>query len=150
MGSSDFVVCTFFGHKDTTEEIKPLLRETLIDLIENKRVTRFYVGHQGNFDRMAKTVLKQLKTVYPHISYEVVLYSLPQRKHEGQDGTHTLFPEGLEEVPPRFAMDRRNCWMVEHADYVVTYVAQSFGGAVKFKALAEQKGKTVINLTEIL
>lgn len=146
MGSSDFVVCTFFGHKDTTEKIKPLLRETLIDLIENKRVTRFYVGHQGTFDRMAKTVLKQLKTVYPHISYEVVIYSLSQGEKEGRDGTQTLFPEGLEEVHPRFALDRRNRWMVEHADYVVTYVERSFGGAAKFKVLAEKKGKTVINL----
>lgn len=138
--------CTFFGHRDTPWELETTFREVLIDLIENKRVTCFYVGHQGDFDRMAKTVLKQLKTGYPHISYEVVLYSLSQGKHEGQDGTPTLFPEGLEEVPPRFALDRRNRWMVEHADYVVTYVVHSFGGAAKFKALAEQKGKTVINL----
>lgn len=29
-------VCTFFGHKDCPETIKPYLREVLIDLITSK------------------------------------------------------------------------------------------------------------------
>ena len=39
------MVCTFFGHKDTPKEIEPTLRSALIELIENKNVTVFYVGN---------------------------------------------------------------------------------------------------------
>ena len=42
--------CTFFGHRDCPETIKPKLREVLVDLITNYDVDMFYVGHQGQFD----------------------------------------------------------------------------------------------------
>lgn len=58
----------------------------------------------------------------------------------------TLLPDGIEVGPARFAIDRRNKWMVEQADYAITYVTHSWGGAAKFKELAEKKGKTVINI----
>ena len=48
------LTCTFFGHKDTPKEIEPTLRSTLVDLIENKNVLKFYVGNHGNFDYMVK------------------------------------------------------------------------------------------------
>lgn len=36
--------------------------------------------------------------------------------------------------------------MIEQSDYVVTYVNHNFGGAARFKELAERKHKTVINI----
>lgn len=142
------MVCTFFGHKDTPPNIAEPLRATLVDLIENKQVTTFYFGNQGAFDGVVKTTVKDLKKTYPFISYAVVLAYLPQKNGPHEDGTQTLFPEGLETIHPKFALDRRNTWLVEHADYVVTYVTRSFGGAAKFKTLAEKKGKSVINIAE--
>ena len=44
--------CTFFGHRDCPETIQPKIRTAVIDLIENHGVTMFYVGNQGNFDRL--------------------------------------------------------------------------------------------------
>lgn len=38
------LICTFFGHSDTPKEIEPTLMSTLIDLIENKNVLKFYIG----------------------------------------------------------------------------------------------------------
>ena len=52
--------CTFFGHRDCPSSIKPKLREVLIDLIENHTVDMFYVGQQGAFDSMVRSVLKEL------------------------------------------------------------------------------------------
>ena len=65
--------CTFFGHHDCPSSIKPKLREDLIDLIENYSVDMFYVGQQGAFDWIVRSVLKELVLVYPHIRYAVVL-----------------------------------------------------------------------------
>ena len=141
------MVCTFFGHKDTPKEIEPTLRSTLINLIENKNVTVFYVGNNGNFDTMVRRQLEDLSNTYP-ITYSVVLAYLPTKKSEYEDYTNTIIPEGIETAPKRFAISYRNKWMVEQADIVVTYVTHSFGGATQFKEMAEKQGKTVIELSE--
>ena len=49
--------CTFFGHRDCPSAIKPKLREVLIDLIENHAVDMFFVGQQGAFDGIVRSVL---------------------------------------------------------------------------------------------
>ena len=57
----------------------------------------------------------------------------------------TIFPEGIERVLKRFAINYRNEWMIKQSDYVVTYVKYSLGGAFNFKEYAERKKKKVIN-----
>ena len=137
---------TFFGHKDTPKETEPTLRSTLIDLIENHNAVNFYMGNNGNFDIMVRHILEDLSVVYP-IQYSVVLAYLPVQKDENQKLKNTILPEGIETVPKRFAISYRNKWMIDHSDIVVTYVTHNFGGAVQFKALAERKGKRLIELS---
>ena len=60
----------------------------------------------------------------------------------------TIFPEGLETVPPRFAISKRNDWMLKQADFVVTYIAHGWGGAVQYAEKAQRQGKRVLNLAE--
>ncbi len=139
------MVCTFFGHKDTPKEIEPTLRSTLIDLIENRNVNVFYVGNNGNFDTMVRRQLEDLSHTYP-ITYSVVLAYLPTEKNKYDNLTNTIYPEGLETVPKRFAISWRNKWMIQQADVVVTYVTHTYGGAAQFKEMAERQGKNVINL----
>ncbi len=138
---------TFFGHKDTPIEIEPTLRTTLIDLIENHNAAVFYVGNNGNFDTMVRRKLEALSQTYP-ITYSVVLAYLPTEKNKYDNLTNTIYPEGIETVPKRFAIPWRNKWMIQQADIVVTYVTHNFGGAAQFKAMAERQGKTVIELSE--
>lgn len=38
------MICTFFGHSDTPETVKPTLKTAIIELIEKEHVTGFYVG----------------------------------------------------------------------------------------------------------
>lgn len=139
--------CTFFGHRDCPEAVRPKLREVLVELIERHGVDRFYVGRQGAFDAMVRSVLRELTEFYPHISYAVVLERLPGPRDQAVwDFSDTIFPEGLELVPPRFAISRRNLWMLKQADLVVTYVTHGWGGAAQFGEKARRQKKTVINL----
>lgn len=138
--------CTFFGHKDTPNEIEPTLRSTLVDLIENKNVLKFYVGNHGSFDRMVKHCLIELKKIYP-IEYAVVLAYYPVGRSEPEEKDYDLvLPDGIETVPRKAAINYRNKWMIEQSDYVVTYVKYTVGGAARFKELAEKKKKAVINI----
>ena len=139
------MVCTFFGHKDTPKEIEPTLRSTLIDLIENKNVNVFYVGNNGNFDTMVRHQLEILSQTYP-IEYHVVLAYLPTEKNKYDNLTNTIYPEGIETVPKRFAISWRNKWMIQQSDIVVTYVIHNFGGAAKFKELARSQRKDLISI----
>lgn len=140
------MTCTFFGHRDTPPTVKPRLRQVIIELIEHHGVNRFYIGNQGSFDAMARGLLAELAQTYP-IRYDVVLAYLPKENDPSLDGSSTILPDGFEAVPPRFAIDHRNRRMIDHSDVVVTYV-RSPGGAAKFKALAERKGKTVVEVSE--
>lgn len=141
--------CTFFGHRDCPNSIKSKLRKVLIDLIESHAVDMFYVGQQGSFDSMVRSVLKELVSLYPHINYAVVLERIPPKRDEFdiRDYSDTMLPEGIETVHPRFAISWRNKWMIKQSDYVVTYVTHSWGGAAQFAELAEKQKKTVINVT---
>ncbi len=139
---------TFFGHSDTPQCIDSKLKNVLINLIENEDATMFYVGNNGNFDVIVRNTLKSLKSVYPQINYAVVLSYMPTRKpeHQYKDYFDTIYPDIFENVPPRFAISKRNKWMIEQCDLVITYVNSTVGGAYKFKKLAEKRGKKIINL----
>ena len=141
--------CTFFGHRDCPSSIKSKLRKVLIDLIESHAVDMFYVGQQGAFDSMVRSVLKELVSLYPHINYAVVLERMPPKRDEfnTRDYSDTMLPEGIEKVHPRFAISWRNKWMIKQSDYVVTYITHSWGGAAQFAELAEKQKKTMINVT---
>lgn len=106
----------------------------------------FYVGHNGQFDAMVRSALKQLKADYPNIDYAVVLAYMPSNKQEHKDYSDTLLPEGIETVHPRYAISWRNNWMLQQSDYVITYITHSWGGAAQFAKKAQRKSKKVINL----
>ena len=141
------LTCTFFGHKDTPKEIEPTLRSTLVDLIENKNVLKFYVGNHGSFDYMVKCCLIELKEIYS-IEYAVVLAYHPAGKYdpEGKNSADFILPDGIEAVPRKLAINYHNKWMIEQSNYVVTYVKYTIGGAARFKELAEKKKRIVINI----
>ena len=108
----------------------------------------FYVGQQGAFDGIVRSVLKELVLVYPHINYAVVLERLPPKRDEfdTRDYSDTMLPEGIETIHPRFAISWRNKWMIMQSDYVVIYITHSWGGAAQFAEIAERQKKFLINL----
>lgn len=145
------MICTFIGHRSVTENISQSLHEVLIELIETYDINVFYVGNQGQFDMIVRGELKKLKARYPHIiCCDILAYMPPgNTKSAMSEFMELLYPDVLETTPPKFAISKRNHWMIEHSDFVITYVKKPFGNAAKFKQLAESKGKKIINLAEI-
>ena len=137
--------CCFFGHRDAMDSIRSKLKEEIIRLIEEHGVNDYYVGNQGGFDSLVLSVMKELTVSYPQIRYSVVLAYLPDEKRTIPE-TNTIYPEGLERVPKRFCIARRNDWLIEHSRYVICYVAHITGGAAQFMEKARHKNRTVINI----
>ena len=140
------LACTFFGHSDCPETIRPNLQAVLINLIVNQNIEMFYVGNQGQFDAIVRNVLRGLKMDYPSINYAVVLAYMPVKKSEYEDHSDTMLPDGIEMVHPHYAISWRNNWMLRQSEYVVTYITRTWGGAAQYAAKAKRLKKNVINL----
>ena len=137
--------CTFFGHHDAPTSIEPHLRSVLQDLIVTQSVRLFYVGSQGNFDHMVQRQLNTL-SFSNDIRFYIVQAYLPQQNKTEISMDHSIFPEGLECVPRRFAIYKRNLWMMEQSKYVIAYTRYYTGNAEKMKQLAITKGKIVLEI----
>lgn len=144
-------VCTFFGHRDAPSEIQPFLISALEDIINVEKVTTFYVGNEGNFDRLSLASLLLLKKKYPDIKFTVVLAYLPKHTDAMHNDTfyaNTILPEEVSSSPPKFKISKRNIWMINKSKYVITYVSYNTGGAAKYAEMAKKKGCRVINLAK--
>lgn len=138
--------CTFYGHRYTSAELRPVLLNTIRGMIEKMDVSVFYVGDKGAFDHMAESCVSQLRVEYPHIRLNVVLSRMPGEKREfEEENPDTLYPDGLEKVPPRFGIIYRNHWMAEHSDYAVVNVSGR-GGAADAADYADRKGVKILNI----
>ena len=143
--------CTFFGHRDSPSSLRGVLYAEIEQLINKKDVNTFYVGTQGNFDRMAYSVLAELRKRYQHIKVYRVLAYMPRLSDIAQDCSvldDTILPEGIEKVHPRYAIPHRNNWMIDHSDYVIAYVTHTFGGAYQAVVRAKRKKITVISVVK--
>ena len=140
------MTCTFFGHRDCPSNIYDRVYAAIEEQIEHSKVDCFLVGEEGGFDRTVQRALFELKKKHPQIlCLEVKAYYDPEKK-DAPGLLESIYPECLTGVPKRFAIDRRNRYMIERSEVVITYVRKSIGGAAKFADIAVRKNKRVINL----
>lgn len=138
------MIITFCGHRELYDEkeVRAWLESVTKDLIA-KGAEKFYLGGYGAFDRLAASVLAEQKKRYPHIELVLILPYLNRRK-DILPCDSSIYPP-LESVPKKLAIVRRNQWMVEQADVVVSYVLHSWGGAAMTLEYALQKKKRIIS-----
>ena len=146
--------CCFAGHSNISnqEEIKIRLKNEIIYLIEKENVTEFYNGYKGAFDSLCARTVNELKKDYPFIKSFWVLSYMPREKDDYTDNLLKLFDESiypdLENVHPRFAIIKRNEWMVNNSDCLIAYVKHEWGGAFQTLRYAKRKKHiSIINLS---
>ena len=92
-------------------------------------------------------MLDEIKLENDNIDFYVVLSKMPSIKnHFVINNYETILPDGIEYIYPKFAIIYRNKWMINHSDFVVTYINRPQGGAARFYEYAIKRGKKVINL----
>ena len=147
------MVITFCGHSNClfSDEEKEELKQLLIKEIRKNPTCKFYLGGYGDFDSLCLRTLRELKTDFPNI---VLLFITPYldknfsklelAKYYYDD---VIFPP-IENVPRKFAILKRNEWMVDSADLVIAYVKYSWGGAAKTVEYAKRKKVPIINIAQ--
>ena len=141
-------ICSFFGHADLegkATEIGEKLRPILIDLI-NQGVDTFYVGNHGEFDILSSKIACDLQTLYPEIQVIVVLCYPNELQYLKCSFTDFLMPPEIVAAPKRACIVKRNRWVVDHSDYIVSYVKYTIGGAYSVTQYAKKHYKKIIEI----
>ena len=137
------MIVTFCGHRDMLQQEG--VRSWLVGCVEKliqEGASDFYLGGYGAYDRMAAGVVWKMKERYPQIRSTLVMPYLDWTPDISQYDV-TIYPP-LELVPRRFAISRRNRWLMDRADIVVAYVTHDWGGAAATLAYARRKKKRII------
>lgn len=133
--------CFFIGHHDAGPEVLPLLAEAVERHITDYGVTDFYVGHYGNFDRMAAHAVKEARKLHPEVTLTLVLpyhpAIRPVETPDGFDGTY--YPWEDECIPKRVAIVKTNRRMVETCDYLIAFAFHFLGGAGQIVEYARRR-----------
>ena len=143
--------CFFIGHRDAPESLLPEVRAAVEELILREGVTDFYVGSRGSFDRTAAAAVLGLMGAYPQVRlYRVLAYLPAAGAGETPPGfTGTVYPEGLESVPRRYAILRANRAMADRCDFLVAYAPYETGNARRILDYARRRGRIrIIELKE--
>ena len=148
----------FAGHSfiSSTEKIKEMVEEQIRNNITIAMPVTCYLGGYGDFDEICARVCKELKQEYEGIEvvYVAPYISLTEQAKIKEMQRYGLYDTSIyppiENVPLRFAISKRNEWMMTNADLVIAYVNHNYGGAHKSLQIAKRKKKRIINIYDLL
>lgn len=143
------MIITFCGHRDFlgNTELKEQLVNELVIRAKQTGTLFCYSGGYGGFDRFAAYCVKEAQRQGDNIRNCLVIPYLTQSLQDQYNG---YFDEviylPLENVPARYAIIRRNEWMVDQADLLIAYVKHGWGGAAKTFQYAKKKNVSIYEL----
>lgn len=142
------MIITFCGHSDFiwTKEYEEKIFE-LFDKIIGNSAAELYFGGYGGFDSFVFECGRKYKQTHPCITLVFITPYILNNTEKVSVYDSVIYPS-LENVPPRYAISRRNQWMAEKADFVIAYVTHSWGGAYQTYKHAMRKCKRIFNIAK--
>lgn len=128
------------------------LESVSYDLFNNifYRYPVFYCGGYGEFGQIASDAIDIFRKRHPDIQSEklfVTPYLTPSylkvNKYMKEFYDGIVYPP-LENVPPKFAIARRNQWMIDRCDLLIAYMENTAGNTRKCVEYAISKQKTIV------
>lgn len=146
------MIITFIGHRflKNHEVILEKIKKSILDHLKDEEKMVFYCGGYGDFDNLSAHACQAVKKINPNSE---VVYVTPYIKSQyegailGKEYDSILYPP-LENVPPKFAICKRNEWMIDKSDLIISYVNRTYGGAYNGLCYAQRKKKKIINLAQ--
>ena len=156
--------CAFTGHRpqslpfgfDESDKrctsLKSVMRDQIVALIENEDVTHFITGMALGVDMYAAEIVLDLKSKYPHITLEsaipcetqAIKWSVASRERYYNIAAKCDKETMLQREYTPDCMDKRNRYMVDHADYILAVWNGCPSGTGNTVRYAHKKGKTII------
>ena len=150
------MIITFVGHSTLYNhtELFGQVFKSLSEHIASNETVQFYCGGYGEFDQLCARACRAFKETHKNCEIVFVTPYITESKQkdlrvliESKQYDAILYPP-LEAVPLKFAISKRNEWMMSQADLVIAYVAHTHGGAYKTLEYARRKKKQIVNLAE--
>ena len=150
------MIITFIGHADViiSEKTKKEIKNYLTNVILDRDDILFYCGGYGCFDSFCAALCQELKQINRFIKVVFITpyITLEYQKRikdviESGNYDYSLYPP-IEKTPYRFAISKRNEWMINESDLIVAYVKRTYGGAYKSILYARRKKKQIMNFAD--
>lgn len=144
--------CCFSGHNEIYDnEVKIKIKNIADRLITEHNVSEFWVGNYGSFDNCAGQAIRELKKIYSHIELDIVIPYLTKsitdyRSLYYENFDNILIADIPINTPKKFCIIKANEYMVDNSDFMICYVEQMWGGAIKTFNYAKRKKIQVINI----
>ncbi len=138
-------VAVFIGNRECFDVNREHLQIELIRLIE-KGVDTFLSGGMGQFDAICEGTVNRLKLKYPQIRLFIIMPYVNFKPKHNTVVDEMIFPDGFELYHPKAAIQKRNRYMVDHANYAVCYVRYSWGGAAQTLNYAQKQGIQCVHI----
>ena len=120
--------CCGFGHRSlfvqsAYEQIKSVLEKLIVE----ENVFTFFTGGMGEFDAMFSAAVRsiekynkqiELVLVKPYYSNEINV----DKEHYNYYYDSFIIPEALIAAHPKSAITKRNYWMIDNSDFVISLI----------------------------
>ena len=152
------IIITFCGHSSVPnkeETMRKLVQQLtgVVSEIPAEQCIIFYCGGYGDFDYCAEKATLEIKKAFPRRDikrFYITPYIDDSHKERLNDMEKrfdgTVYPP-LESVPLKFAISKRNEWMIDQADVFVSGVTHDWGGGATTLKYAERKKKRIISVS---
>lgn len=144
---------SFFGHADFCEV--DIYRKKLENLISNflkSENVDFYLGGYGRFDSFALNCCKEIKKKMNNVKLVFITPYIGKWLENKNSIIKINYDEcvypPIETIHPKFAILKRNEWIIDNSDFIVFYVSRKYGGAYQALKYAIKKGKKFKNIFE--
>ena len=158
--------CAFTGHRpqslpfgfDESDKrctsLKSVMRDQIVALIENEGVTHFITGMALGVDMYAAEIVLDLKPKYPHITLEsaipcetqAIKWSVASRERYYNIAAKCDKETMLQREYTPDCMDKRNRYMVDHADLIIACYDGKSGGTLNTLRYAIERDIQIVHL----
>ena len=150
------VTCVFAGHRQIFEpNIGEKVKKALEKLIETESRAVFLNGKIGRFDEVCAGAVRTMKEKHPdkEIRSCLVLPYYSNRLNTEKSYFQSLYdeillPEEVECTYYKAAIIKRNRWMVDQADCLISDIIRQYGGAYQTYRYAQRKSIPIINVAK--
>lgn len=152
------MILCFAGHSlvPQREYVKRIVKEQIRKNVFGNEHILCYLGGYGDFDEICASACRELKKELPGIElvYVSPYLNLSEQSKIKESLRLGLYDESIyppiENVPPKFAILKRNEWMMANADLIIAYVKYNRGGAYKSLQVAKRKKKRILNICDFI
>lgn len=143
--------CCGFGHREFRTDVKNELKTVIEKLISEENVTVFLTGGMGDFDAQFSAAVRSCKVknrdimlvlVRPYFSNELNIH----KQYYEYSYDDIIIPTELAGCYYKAAITKRNFWMIEQSQFVLSGVCHDFGGAYEAIKYARKNKKQIIEI----